>query len=157
MYLNGEYQTARQAADELHMDVSRITKLAKQRRIQGAVRVGPQWLIPKPVVILKGAGQKPIGRKRSGIDGPETAFEPRTRKPLEFPVQRRLRHSVTLYERHDRTFLAEVSKFDPPYQQIRKMEFDLTHAAGLELLAILNLTDVDALAVADRKTDEAPQ
>ncbi|MCR4297485.1 MAG: hypothetical protein NUV75_01845 [Gallionella sp.] len=44
--------SATQAGLALHLDRSRIKVLCAQGRIKGAIKIGAQWAIPAPPVIL---------------------------------------------------------------------------------------------------------
>ena len=46
------YATADRAAEERGVSPRRMRQLLQQGRIQGAVRIGRQWCVPLPVVVL---------------------------------------------------------------------------------------------------------
>ena len=46
------YGTTEKAAEDRGVSPRRIRQLLRERRIQGAVKLGRQWIIPIPVVIL---------------------------------------------------------------------------------------------------------
>ena len=46
------YATAERAAEERGVSPRRMRQLLQQGRIQGAVRIGRQWCIPLPGVVL---------------------------------------------------------------------------------------------------------
>ena len=49
--MNG-YVTAKRAAEECGVSRRRINQLLQQGRIKGAVKLGKQWVMPMPVVVL---------------------------------------------------------------------------------------------------------
>jgi group I intron endonuclease len=57
------------AAEELGVCVRRVQTLCKQGRVQGASKVGRDWLIPGPVVVVAGGRQRPgkIELQDSGV------------------------------------------------------------------------------------------
>ena len=55
--------TVRQAANELGVSERRVRQLARAGRVQGAVKMGQGWLIPRPVRVDPGA-RGPIGVAR---------------------------------------------------------------------------------------------
>ena len=46
------YATAERAAEEHGVSPRRMRQLLQQERVQGAVRIGRQWCVPLPVVVL---------------------------------------------------------------------------------------------------------
>lgn len=52
--------TVRQAAVELGVSERRVRQLAGDGRIQGATKIGSEWLIPRPVALIPGK-RGPIG------------------------------------------------------------------------------------------------
>ena len=46
------YGTTERAAEDRGVSPRRIRQLLRERRIEGAVKLGRQWIIPIPVVIL---------------------------------------------------------------------------------------------------------
>lgn len=50
--------SATQAAEALHLDRSRIKVLCVQGRIKGAIKVGANWAIPAPPVVLPPPARK---------------------------------------------------------------------------------------------------
>ena len=53
------YGTTEKAAEDRGVSSRRIRQLLRERRIQGAVKLGRQWIIPIPVVILPPPGPFP--------------------------------------------------------------------------------------------------
>ena len=51
------YATAERAAEERGVSPRRMRQLLQQGRIQGAVRIGRQWCVPLPVVVLPPDGR----------------------------------------------------------------------------------------------------
>ena len=60
--------TARHAAAELGVSERRVRQLAREGRVQGAVKHGNEWLIPSPVEVIPGSrGPAGVaGRPRGG-------------------------------------------------------------------------------------------
>ena len=64
--------TARLAAAELGVSERRVRQLAREGRVNGAVKHGNEWLIPSPVEVTPGTrGPAGVaGRTRGGSDSP---------------------------------------------------------------------------------------
>jgi excisionase family DNA binding protein len=63
MKLEGNYISVSQAAEALGVTTGRLRQLCIANRIPGARKVGTDWLVPKPTVVLSTGSEASVGRK----------------------------------------------------------------------------------------------